>query len=78
MGLSGVLDLRATTQGTVIGLTSEALPIRIYPEPGWMTITCEPRLLFLRHRTTIVGCDLTFVLVGGLLQRELCLCGVHS
>lgn len=78
MDLSGVLDLRATTQGTVIGLTSEALPIRIYLEPGWMTITCEPRLLFLRPRETIVSCNLTSVLVEGLLQRELCPCGVHS
>lgn len=41
------LYLLAMTFGTAIGVTSEALPIRRYLEPGWMTTTCEPRLCWL-------------------------------
>ena len=41
------LHFLAITFGTAIGVTSEALPIRRYLEPGWMTTTCEPRLCWL-------------------------------
>jgi hypothetical protein len=36
--------LRATTVGMDSGFTIEALPIRVKREPGWMTMTREPRL----------------------------------
>ena len=38
------LTFRATTLGTVTGLTSHARPILVNRDPGWMTTTSDPRL----------------------------------
>lgn len=43
-GREGGFVLRAQTFGMVVGVKSQAFPMRMYLEPGCMTTTCEPRL----------------------------------
>jgi hypothetical protein len=43
----GVFTFRAMTLGTKTGWTAEALPMRMFRDPGWITITFEPRLRYL-------------------------------